>query len=42
MMSSRTLLKGAAIGHPEPGDVLKEVNDLLYPDNETMMFVTVL
>ena len=42
MMSSRTLLKGAAIGHSEPGDVLKEVNDLLYPENETMMFVTVL
>ena len=42
MMSSRTLLKGAAIGHPEPGDVLQEVNDLLCPENETMMFVTVL
>ena len=42
MMSSRTLLKGAAIGHNNPGDVLKEVNDLLYDDNETMMFVTLL
>jgi sigma-B regulation protein RsbU (phosphoserine phosphatase) len=35
-------LKGAAIGHNNPGDVLKEVNDLLYDDNETMMFVTLL
>ena len=41
MMSSRTLLKGAAIGNPEPADVLKEVNDLLTQDNEAAMFVTV-
>ena len=40
MMSSRTLLKGAAIGNHEPGDVLREVNNLLVEDNETMMFVT--
>ena len=42
MMSSRTLLKGASIGHELPGDVLQEVNDLLEEDNEAMMFVTVL
>ena len=42
MMSTRTLLKGAAIGLPEPGAVLHEVNDLLNQDNETSMFVTVL
>ena len=42
MMASRTLLKGAAIGLKEPGKVLREVNDLLYDDNEAMMFVTVL
>ncbi len=42
MMSSRTLLKGAAIGHALPGDVLQEVNDLLLEDNEGGMFVTVL
>ena len=42
MMSSRTLLKGAAIGRGVPGDVLSEVNDLLTEDNETFMFVTVL
>ena len=42
MMSSRTLLKGAAIGSGDPGKVLREVNDLLHEDNETAMFVTVL
>ena len=40
MMSTRTLLKGAAIGHDQPGRVLETVNDLLNEDNETMMFVT--
>ena len=42
MMSSRTLLKGSAIGIGEPGQVLGEVNDLLHEDNDTGMFVTVL
>ena len=42
MMSSRTLLKGSAIGKYEPGEVLKEVNDLLCEGNEAMMFVTLL
>ena len=42
MMSSRTLLKGAAIGTGDPGEALQEVTDLLYEENETMMFVTVL
>ena len=42
MMFSRTLLKGAAIGSSDPGKALREVNDLLYEENETMMFVTVL
>jgi sigma-B regulation protein RsbU (phosphoserine phosphatase) len=42
MMSSRTLLKGAAIGVPGPGEALREVNDLLLEDNEGGMFVTVL
>ena len=41
MMSSRTLLKGAAIGNLEPGKVLQEVNDLLNNENEAAMFVTV-
>lgn len=42
MMSSRTLIKGAAIGHREPREVLAEVNDLLEQDNSNAMFVTVL
>ena len=42
MMSSRTLLKGASIGCDNPGDVLKEVNDLLRETNESEMFVTLL
>ncbi len=42
MMSSRTLLKGSAIGRSEPGEVLSEVNELLFRDNEAMMFVTML
>ncbi len=41
MMSSRTLLKGSAIGNPEPSEVLREVNDLLTQDNDAAMFVTV-
>ena len=41
MMSSRTLLKGSAIGSMEPADVLREVNDLLSQDNDAAMFVTV-
>ena len=41
MMASRTLLKGAAIGHDEPGKVLSEVNQLLQEDNDAAMFVTV-
>ena len=42
MMSSRTLLKGSAIGNYEPGEVLREVNDLLCEGNDAMMFVTLL
>ncbi len=41
MMSSRTLLKGAAIGTPNPAEALNEVNRLLEQDNEAAMFVTV-
>ena len=43
MMSSRTLIKGAAIGRNSgPEEVLEEVNDLLERDNSNAMFVTVL
>ena len=41
MMSSRTLLKGAAIGAIEPTAVLNEVNSLLVSENDSAMFVTV-
>ena len=42
MMSSRTLLKGSSLRYPDPGVVLREVNDLLNEDNDAMMFVTLL
>ncbi len=42
MMSSRTLLKGAAIGSADPGMALTTVNTVLSGDNAEMMFVTVL
>ena len=42
MMSSRTLLKGAAIGSEDPSQVVKTVNDLLTEDNDASMFVTLL
>ena len=42
MMSSRTLLKGAAISFEEPGPVLSEVNNLLQEDDTAGMFVTML
>ena len=41
MMSSRTVLRGAAIGTSSPGDVLYEMNNALYENNEAAMFVTV-
>ncbi len=42
MMSSRTLLKGSSLRYPDPGLVLREVNDLLNEDNDAAMFVTLL
>ena len=42
MMSTRTLLKGTAIGGNAPGDILREVNSQLCEENEAGMFVTVL
>ena len=41
MMSSRTLLKGAAVGLDSPDGVLAEVNNLLHKDNRNAMFVTI-
>ncbi len=42
MMSSRTALKGAAIGSGSPGAALAEANRVLQADNPTAMFVTVI
>ena len=42
MMSSRTMVKGAAISTREPGEVLSLVNSMLAEDNDSQMFVTVL
>ena len=42
MMSSRTLLKGSAIGMQEAGQVLTEVNNLICEDETNGMFVTML
>ncbi len=41
MMSSRTALKGAAIGTGSPREALIEANQVLQADNPTLMFVTV-
>ena len=40
MMSVRTMLRGLAIGLPEPARVLEEANALLTRDNDTFSFVT--
>ena len=40
MMSSRTLLKGAALGCDDPGTAVTVVNDQLQDGNESNMFVT--
>ena len=42
MMSARTWMSGASIGHPIPSKVLCEVNNLLEESNDSMMFVTLL
>ena len=42
MMASRTLLKGAAIGLDQPGEVITEVNRALQEDNRRTMFVTMI
>ena len=41
MVISKTLLKTEALRGLPPDEVLSHVNDLLYPDNDTSMFVTV-
>lgn len=37
----RTLIRAAAKDHPSPAAVIKQVNDLLFPDAKNGMFVTV-
>lgn len=41
MVISKTLLKTESLRGLEPGEILFRVNNLLYPDNEECMFVTV-
>lgn len=41
MMVSKTLLKTEALRKGSPSEILAGVNSLLYPDNESMMFVTI-
>lgn len=41
MAVSRTMLKATALQGVSPGDCLKHVNDLLCPENDSAMFVTV-
>jgi sigma-B regulation protein RsbU (phosphoserine phosphatase) len=41
MTVSRTLIKNAALHHPDPAEVLDEVNAQIMPENEMCMFVTV-
>ena len=42
MMSSRTMMKGAAISTQQPGDAIGIVNSMLSEDNDAQMFVTLL
>ena len=42
MMVSRTLLKATAAEYSDPAVVVKNVNDVLTTDNESMMFVTLI
>lgn len=41
MAVTRTMLKATAMQGGSPGDCLRHVNDLLVPDNDAAMFVTV-
>ena len=42
MASTRSTLRSEAARHSDPGDVLRETNELLYPDIPAHMFVTCL
>jgi sigma-B regulation protein RsbU (phosphoserine phosphatase) len=42
MAQTRTLLRGVALSGGSPSQILEEVNRLLYPDNEALLFVTMI
>ena len=41
MMSICTLIKGAAVSHSDPSEILRQANHLLCENNDALMFVTV-
>jgi phosphoserine phosphatase RsbU/P len=41
MMTCKTVLKSEALGGKSPAMILNRANNVIYPDNETCMFVTV-
>ena len=42
MAQTRTLIRAVARAGGSPAEILREVNDLLYPDNDALLFVTIL
>jgi len=42
MMTVKTILKSEAVRGAAPVDLLRTVNSLIYPDNSSLMFVTIL
>lgn len=41
MMITKTLLKSEAMRDIDPIEILSQANDIIYPDNDTCMFVTI-
>ena len=42
MAQTRTLMRGVALAGGSPATILEEVNSLLHPDNEALLFVTLI
>lgn len=42
MAQTRTLMRGVALSGGSPGMILEEVNGLLHPDNDALLFVTLI
>lgn len=42
MAQTRTLMRGVALSGGSPGTILEEVNGLLHPDNDALLFVTLI